>query len=334
VSAVLKEHIGTSPVVTVIGLCKNAGKTTVLRQLLSEFEEEPLALTSVGRDGESTDLVTGTEKPSLYIKSGDLFATAHGMLPLCDVTCSVEALTGIMTPLGEVAVFRALSDGFVQLAGPSAVGQLPALTQLFFELGASRVLVDGAAGRKSLATAGVSGCTILCAGASFDRDMAAVAAETAHICSLFRLQPPPSPTLRRALGSSPHRFALFTPEGEPLPLPTDDTGTPLWQKLPRTPCALWVGGAVANTTVKALSRRDTPLTLITENPTHILADRDQIAAFMQAGGTLAVRQPLKLAAVCANPCSAYGWHFPAPSFSRALQSAISLPVINVLEGCQ
>lgn len=330
----LKEHIGTGSVITVIGLCKNAGKTTALRQLLTELADEPLALTSVGRDGEATDLVTGTEKPSLYIKSGDLFATARGMLPLCDVTCAVEALTGIQTPLGEVVVLRALSDGFVQLAGPSAAGRLPQLAEQFLRLGAKRVLIDGAAGRKSLAGAGISGCAILCAGASLDHDMETVVAETAHICTLFRLQRPASLPLQAALDGCTHRFALFSPEGEPLPLAVDSLGLPLWQKLPRTSCVLWVGGAVTDTMLKALVQRDAPITAVTENSTHILAGRTQTAAFLQAGGTLAVRQPLHLAAVCANPRSVYGWNFPADRFSRALEEAISLPVINVLEDCE
>ena len=47
---------------------------------MAELGEECLGLTSVGRDGECTDLVTGTEKPDLYLKKGDLFATARGML--------------------------------------------------------------------------------------------------------------------------------------------------------------------------------------------------------------------------------------------------------------
>ena len=87
--------------VTAIGLCKNAGKTTALRRLMAELEDECLGLTSVGRDGEATDLVTGTEKPDLYIKRGDLFATARGMMSLCDVTLEAAALTGVMTPLGR-----------------------------------------------------------------------------------------------------------------------------------------------------------------------------------------------------------------------------------------
>ena len=57
----LLEHIGDHSIVAVIGLCKNAGKTTTMCRLIRELEGTPIALTSVGRDGETTDLVTGTE---------------------------------------------------------------------------------------------------------------------------------------------------------------------------------------------------------------------------------------------------------------------------------
>ena len=126
--------VGDASPVTVIGLCKNAGKTTAMRRLMAELGDERLALTSVGRDGERTDLVTGTEKPDLYLKAGDLFATARGMITLCDATLEVVDLTDVMTPLGPVAIFRTLSDGYVQLAGPSAAGQLRPLTARFMEL--------------------------------------------------------------------------------------------------------------------------------------------------------------------------------------------------------
>ena len=191
--------VGDASPVTVIGLCKNAGKTTAMRRLMAELGEECLGLTSVGRDGECTDLVTGTEKPDLYLKKGDLFATARGMLTLCDATLEVVDLTDVMTPLGPVAVFRTLSDGYVQLAGPSAAGQLPPLTRRFQELGAQRVLIDGAAGRKSLAGAGVEGVALLCTGASLDRDMELVVAETAHTCWLFARKRPESAALCAAL---------------------------------------------------------------------------------------------------------------------------------------
>ena len=40
---------------------------------------------------------------------------------------------------------------------------------------------------------------------------------------------------------------------------------------------------------------------------------------------------LTIAAVGANPWSAYGWHFDAEAFITALRKAIDLPVVNVKE---
>lgn len=324
--------VGDASPVTVIGLCKNAGKTTAMRRLMAELEGECLGLTSVGRDGEATDLVTGTEKPDLYIKKGDLFATGRGMMRLCDGTLEVAALTGVMTPVGEVVVFRALSDGYVQLAGPSAAGQLPPLCSRFAALGADRVIIDGAAGRKSLAGAGTAGTTLLCTGASLDRDMELVVSETAHTCRLFSCKRPESAALRGALDACQARFALFSPDGEPLELPLDESGSPRWGRLPREHCVLWAAGGVTDPLVKALARRGAPLTLATADATHILAGRAAVDLFLRSGGRLAVRRELTIAAVGANPWSAYGWHFDADRFTAALRDAIDLPVVNVKEG--
>lgn len=323
--------VGDASPVSVIGICKNAGKTTALRRLMAELGGERLALTSVGRDGEATDLATGTEKPELYLKAGDLFATARGLLPLCDATLEAAALTGTMTPLGEVAVFRALSDGFVQLAGPSAVGQLPPLCKIFAQLGAQRVLIDGAAGRRSLAGAGVEGAAILCAGASLDRSMEHVVAETAHVCALFAAPCPEEPAVRAALAGCEERFALFSPGGERLELPVDEGGNPRWNRLPREECVLWAAGAVTDPLLKTLARRGAPLTLAAADATHVLAGRGALELFARAGGRLRVRRELRLAAVTANPWSAYGWRFDKDRFLAALRAAVPLPVIDVKE---
>jgi len=332
VKKLLAPLVGDASPVTVIGLCKNAGKTTAMRRLMAELEEECLGLTSVGRDGEATDLVTGTEKPDLYIKKGDLFATGRGMMRLCDGTLEVAALTGVMTPVGEVVVFRALSDGYVQLAGPSAAGQLPPLCDCFQSLGADRVIIDGAAGRKSLAGTGAAGTALLCTGASLDRDMGQVVAETAHICRLFSARRPDSAPLCAALDACEERFALFRPDGEPLELPLDEGGQPRWGKLPRERCVLWVAGGVTDPLLKTLARRGAPLTLAAADATHILAGRAAMDLFLRSGSRLVVRRELAIAAVGANPWSAYGWHFDPGRFAAELRAAIDLPVVNVKEG--
>lgn len=316
--------VGDAATVTIIGLCKNAGKTTAMCRLIAELADECLAMTSVGRDGERTDVVTGTEKPEIWVRQGTLFATAKGLLPLCDVTVEVVASTDVLTPLGQVAVFRALSDGYVQLAGPSAVGQLEPLKQMFRQLGAQRILIDGAAGRKSLAGAGENGCAILCVGASMDGTAAHIAAETAHVCDLFAVE---SITLNHQNA----RFALLDANGNPLPLETGADGLPVWKSLPRSHCILWTSGGVTTPMLRTLAQRGAPTTIAAPDATHFLFDRTTAQLFSRHGGQLRVERTLKIAAVCANPWSAYGKHLDQNELLTALRNAINLPVVNVKE---
>ena len=294
-------------------------------RLISELADECLAMTSVGRDGERTDVVTGTEKPEIWVRRGTLFATAKGLLPLCDVTTEVVASTDVLTPLGQVAVFRALSDGYVQLAGPSAVGQLEPLKQTFRQLGAQRVLIDGAAGRKSLAGAGETGCAILCVGASMDGTVEHIAAETAHVCNLFAAQ-------SLQLDHHNARFALFDSNGNPLSLETGSDGIPLWKGLPRSHCILWTSGGVTTPMLRTLAQRGAPTTIVAPDATHFLFDRATAQLFTRHGGQLRVDHTLRIAAVCANPWSAYGKHLDQTELLSALRRSISIPVVNVKEG--
>ena len=54
--------VGDAPTITIIGLCKNAGKTTAMCRLIKELSGEVLAMTSVGahrcgdRHGEAGNL--------------------------------------------------------------------------------------------------------------------------------------------------------------------------------------------------------------------------------------------------------------------------------------
>ena len=132
--------------VSIIGMCKNAGKTTVLNAMIQacSTSNRTLALTSIGRDGESTDLVTGTQKPGIYVPEGTLIATASQLLLRhCNISREILDTTGIPTPMGEVVLCRAQSAGTVQLAGPSMTAQLARLRENLFQWGADQVIIDG-----------------------------------------------------------------------------------------------------------------------------------------------------------------------------------------------
>ncbi len=321
------EHVARAQVITFLGLCKNAGKTTALATLMQELSGEIVAVTTIGRDGESTDLVTGTEKPSLYVPEGTLFATARGTLSLCDGNYGVEQVTDIATPLGKVAVLRALSACFVQLAGPSGVEQLEEVAEEFSALGAQRILIDGAASRKSLAKVG--GGQILCTGASLANSMDEVVAATAHVCNLFSTPSIANVDILCKLEDLKAPYAVFTMEGEELPMVTE--GEILWNQLPNIPLILWIEGGVTDGLVARLTRRGAPTLIMTPDPTHLLVERLVWERFAAVGGRAQVVTPLPISLVCANPWSAYGGHFHGDLFLQKLQGAVDCPVINVKE---
>ncbi|UQT48959.1 hypothetical protein M5E87_02470 [Flavonifractor plautii] len=85
----------------------------------------------------------------------------------------------------------------------------------------------------------MEGVALLCTGASLDRDMELVVAETAHTCWLFARKRPESAALCAALDGQEARFALFTPEGEPVELPLEESGAPSGTSCPGGP---WCSG--------------------------------------------------------------------------------------------
>ena len=302
----LWESIINTRTLSIVGMCKNAGKTTVLNRLLSESRGRVLGLTSIGRDGESTDVVTGTEKPGIFIPEGTLFATAKDMLPLCDVTQEIVHTTGIPTPLGEVVIVRARSAGSVQLAGPSITSQLSAVSDLFFSLGAEQTIIDGALGRKSLGARAVAEGVILCTGASYDRRIEKVVSDTANVFRIMNLK-----------------------KAETVPGESD---RPLAEILKAFPEAL-IPGALTDAAVVPLLKSGLlrNARLVVRDPSKVLLSPDTLEKLAIRNVTLETVEAAKVLCVTVNPVSAYGWTFDAEAFRKAMQAAVDVPVINVKE---
>lgn len=287
----LKRAVLENRSLAIVGMSKNAGKTTVLNRLISllEKKEELVpALTSIGRDGETTDIVTGTAKPGIWVRAGTLVATASDLLRYCDVTREILDTTGVHTPLGEVVVFRALSDGVVELAGPSMNDQMEALRDTLAGMGADIVLIDGAISRKSLAAPAVSEAVILCAGASYSPDMDTVVADTAYACGLLML-----PKAEDAHGRQ-HMLS----------------------------------GAATDAATAQLALRDGDEITVRDG-SRMLLSRPLYERLTARGIRFTVLRPTRLCCVCVNPFSAYGAAFDPKQFLERMAAAVLVPVLNV-----
>ena len=107
-------------IVSIVGMAKNSGKTFTLNKIIEDAIEKfiTLGLTSTGRDGESQDIVTKTEKPPIYAERGTLIATAEDTLELGDAKIEILQTTEYNTPLGNIVIGRIKESGYVQIAGP------------------------------------------------------------------------------------------------------------------------------------------------------------------------------------------------------------------------
>jgi len=306
----LTERMESYASVSIIGMAKNVGKTTTFNYLVRRFNESKtrLALTSIGRDGESTDVVTKTQKPEIYVKKGTIIATAEALLGFCDITKEILLATEINTPLGRIIIVRALSDGFVQLGGPSITSQMSELLGLFKELGVDKTIVDGALSRKTLANPSVTEATILCTGASLDPNIHTVIHETQHLVSLLSLP---------KLDDKEILAELVCVKDE---------------KVTKKENYIYVRGAVSDAFINNLIITGTHLKsvyLIAEDASKIFIKPDTYKKLLLKKVVLVVINPIHLIGLTVNPVSPYHADFDATEFLEKLREAVPIPVYDV-----
>ena len=311
-------------------MCKNAGKTTVLNGLINGCSQhgEILGLTSAGRDGEKSDLVTKTKKPEIFIYENTLAATAEQALNFGTVSREILGTTGIPTPMGEVILVRAKSDGFIQLAGPSITSQLISVRDMLFELGADRVFIDGALSRKSLAMPAVSSGAVLCTGASYSPDMYKTVYDTAYAVKLLGLR-----ETGRKLPALTEKYTLIC-EDEVLSFPELHDAADCIRRGGAQ--AIAIKGGITDSMIKELITAGHALSgmeLIAEDASRLLLSRNSAEKLSRAGTAMRVKTGIKLIAVTVNPFSAYGNHYDKNAFTDAVRDEIprNIPIINMFD---
>ncbi|MGI6156908.1 MAG: hypothetical protein ACOYH4_00290 [Saccharofermentanales bacterium] len=328
----------------IIGTGKNAGKTTVLNHLLAACAElalpRPLALTSIGRDGEDEDIVTGGVKPRIFVQPSTLIATARDALVRCDAGLEVLALTKILTAAGEVVLARARTAGYVELAGPSIAPELTRCERLCREIEPDGLfLVDGALSRQSPAGGGLTEAAILVAGMANAGSMDALAERTAEMMALLTLPAVADPLRTRLTASleamADARVVAVNADGEiravhalPSLVGHGDHIASLVEAGDR---ALLLAGAVTDTLIDRLltNRALADMTLIAEDGTRFFVTTKRLRRLRRRRVTLNVLHPLEVPLVAVNPMRRDGSVADGDRLADAVGSVIDRPVVNL-----
>ena len=154
--------------ISVVGLAKNVGKTTVVNFLLRGLERA--CVITIGRDGEEKDVIYNVPKPGVHVPKGSFAVVPCSVLPEWG-----EILETFEAASGKVALVKAKIDVDVQTV---RVGSFEVTAKMLKELMkyCDDVLVDGALGRTGISA--YTDCTVLVTGAEIGRNVEEVVLKT------------------------------------------------------------------------------------------------------------------------------------------------------------
>ncbi len=306
----LAELVAPHRVVTVVGLAKNAGKTTVVNHLLERLPG-PVGLASLGLDGEARDQLTGLAKPRVRPPAGSLVSTAGELAG----DAPVRHALGLRTAVGEVVLVEAGGEAPVLVSGPARLDELDAVVRRLLAEGMARVLLEGALGRLGPAAPGRAEAVVVAAGAAMANGPDDYPTRVRLALDLLDL-----PASTAAADVEVEHAAGFEPE--------------LADRITRErPGAVEVRGAVTGPLLERLLRAAVEVTLLVADATHVLASPQQVARARRAGVAVTARRPLPIAAVTASPFHPDVAFDPDAAFA-ALAGAVAgrWPVYDVVSG--
>lgn len=332
--------------VSLIGMGKNVGKTVVLNRLIKDSGRWGycLGLTSIGRDGEREDLVTGTEKPGIQVPPETLLATAHVCMARSDARMEILETTDQRTSMGGVVLVKVRQRGSVQLAGPDSNQGIAHVCARMLALGADKVLVDGALDRKASASPAITDATILATGAVVNREMARVVKDTAHQVMLLAL---PRWDCADAIIPEKDSMDAWLQEGQGVGIVRRDgtlevlslmtalnSGSAIGRGMKQDDLGILIRGSLTEKTVKDLMASTvlyTHVPMVVEDATRVFIGESAWRLFRKQGLMVNVLRRNRLAFVTANPWSPGGWCFDEKLFMSEMRKAITtVPVINVM----
>lgn len=312
---------------SIVGLEKNTGKTVCLNYVLRRLAEEgvPVAVTSIGVDGEQVDSVFATAKPEITLYEGMKFITSEKHYLQRRLVSELLDVDAQRTSLGQLVTARVLCQGKVLLSGAATTGKLCEQIARFEEL----VVVDGALSRLSLASPTVTDAMVLATGAAVSPNLQQLISKTRFVHRLINLE-------------------------EAQGVHVEGIGTGLWgldaegqahdlgiasafllgreeHDLFRFGRTLFVSGAATDRLLRYLLPQREPTTLIVRDFTKLFITPELFAEFLRRGHRIQVLQRSRLLAITLNPTSPNGYRLNSRQACDQLSQALGTPVYDVMD---
>lgn len=318
--------------ISFVGMEKNAGKTQTLNYVLSRLRtfSKTIALTSIGVDGESLDIVTNTSKPEIEIYPNTTFITSQALYPQREIVSAIEEVSNQTTALGRLIQARAITQGKILLAGPSDTISLKKLIEKL-EKSIDLILIDGALSRKTFGSPSITQAMILSTGASLSASLNVVVKKTKFIYQMTQL-PQYEGKFAEQLQQIENGIYAITDEGiKDLQIPSLMMIDKYKDKIFACGKKLFVAGALNDKFIQFLKIQKNPqeIEIIIKDFTKIFSNEDNTLQYLSKGGKIKVLDKANLIAITANPISPTGYHFNNEEMLDALKKEIPINIYNV-----
>ncbi len=319
---------------SIVGMAKNTGKTVCLNYILEHLKatDKIISVTSIGIDGEKTDLVTQTEKPEVTLSEGTYFVTSEYHYRQRRLLSEICELSEETTSLGRLVTARVLQEGKVILSGPSSTNRIRDMIARMKEMDIDLTIVDGALSRKSPASPAVTDGLVLTTGAAIAPDLNTIVSKTGFVFQLTQLPEYETSMKDELTQIASGIYAIENDELYRLPIASSLLFTKCKDKLFSHGNTLFVSGIITDNMLDYLRMQPNikDITLVVKDFTKVFVTPFVLKGFMQKGGKLMVVKKPNLLAMCVNPTSPSGLKLDSLQLREALATVVHVPIYDVM----
>lgn len=324
---------------SIVGLEKNTGKTECFNYVMQRLPLDKIrvAVSSIGIDGETTDQVTKTAKPEIFLREGVYFGTSEKHYLTKLLTSELLEISDENTSLGNIVIGKALTPGKLLLSGPSSTNGLRRWMNEMRKYNIDLTIIDGALSRLSLASPAVSESMILATGAAYSANINTLVQKTAFVVQMINLEL-----------TSQENHDTFIDINNGVWAIDSDNDNDFGKKLVDLKVAsslsinintdglkkcktLYVSGALTDNFVNHIRQNKifNETEIVVRDFTKIFLTPMTYNTFVNGKRKITVLQKSKLIAVCINPTSPNGIVLDSEKLCKTLSEAINLPVYDL-----
>ena len=323
--------------IATIGLEKNVGKTETMNYILKRLKNEGVvtAVTSIGIDGETIDIVTETAKPEIKIYEGMIFITSEKHYIKKRFQSEILDVSERSTALGRLVTARAIGEGKVLLSGPSNGTWVKNIIDEVLRKEVDCVLVDGALSRLSVGSPIITEGIVLSTGAAVSINIKEVIKKTKHIINLLQLENICQLNKDKIIDLEDGIYKIIWEKESinKLPIKSILNFSQLEDNIFQEDCALYITGVLTERFIEGLIKQNflKNIEIIVKDFTKIFVSPEVLNRFIKKGGVLKVLLKTELVAITINPVSPTGHVLDSKELIEAIEEFTDVPVVNLRE---